>query len=141
MHTSIQYLECAVHYAWTIIQLHENANYNSCNQLPTYILQLPTFICSEKNYLQGSMYPLGFLYSNMCTTFFDHYLCKWNTFKYLHNLPFQSDNGAPLMCLDNEGSWKLMGIQSKEGECLTKSHPDVFTSISVLNDWISKSIS
>ena len=22
------------------------------------------------------------------------------------------------MCLDKKGSWKLMGIQSKEGECL-----------------------
>jgi len=52
----------------------------------------------------------------------------------------KADNGAPLMCLDPSGYWKLMGIQSKEGECLTKSHPDVFASISAVNDWISKTV-
>ena len=140
MHTSIQYLECDVHYAWTIIQLHENANCNSCNQF-TYNLLL-SFLKRITCKVQCNL-PLGFLYSNMCTTFFQHHMYIGNEIPstQTHHLPFQSDNGAPLMCLDNEGSWKLMGIQSKEGECLTKSHPDVFTSISVLNDWISKSIS
>jgi secreted trypsin-like serine protease len=50
------------------------------------------------------------------------------------------DTGAPLMCLNSEGSWKLTGILSHEGECLTKSHPDVFTSTVALNEWISKTI-
>merc|ERR550519_2738787 len=31
-------------------------------------------------------------------------------------------NGAPLMCLDSAGSWKLSGILSHEGECLNRSH-------------------
>ena len=53
---------------------------------------------------------------------------------------FQHDTGAPLMCLDSAGSWKLSGILSHEGECLTRSHPDVFTSVVELSDWISKTI-
>jgi len=50
------------------------------------------------------------------------------------------DTGAPLMCLDSAGSWKLSGILSHEGECLNRSHPDVFTSVVELSDWISKTI-
>merc|ERR1712218_160917 len=52
----------------------------------------------------------------------------------------RDDTGAPLMCLDSEGAWKLVGILSREGECLTRSHPDVFTSAIDLNGWISKTI-
>lgn len=44
------------------------------------------------------------------------------------------------MCLGEGGAWKLVGILSHEGECLTKSHPDVFTSIVDLSGWISKTI-
>ena len=44
------------------------------------------------------------------------------------------------MCLDSAGSWKLSGILSHEGECLTRSHPDVFISVVELGDWISKTI-
>jgi len=52
----------------------------------------------------------------------------------------KGDTGAPLMCLDEAGSWKLVGILSREGECLAKSHPDVFTSTVNWNDWIAKTI-
>lgn len=50
----------------------------------------------------------------------------------------KNDIGSPLMCMDGNGSWKLHGILSHEGECLKRSHPDVFTSIVDLSDWISK---
>jgi hypothetical protein len=44
------------------------------------------------------------------------------------------------MCLDAQGSWKLTGILTREGECLTRSHPDVFTSMIGLGDWIAKTL-
>ena len=45
------------------------------------------------------------------------------------------------MCLDEpSNSWKLYGVLSKEGECLSPSHPDIFASISDVNDWIGNTI-
>ena len=52
---------------------------------------------------------------------------------------FQEDVGAPLMCLDGvSGTWFLHGIMSREGECLPKSHPDVFADTSLSLNWIEK---
>ena len=56
-------------------------------------------------------------------------------------LSFQSGFGAPLMCLEEpSNSWKLYGVMSREGECLKISHPDVFASISAVNEWIAQTI-
>ena len=61
----------------------------------------------------------------------------------IYNL--QSDFGAPLMCSDDNGIWKLHGILSREGECvdpnsnaITRAHPDVFTDIQALTPWIEQ---
>ena len=43
------------------------------------------------------------------------------------------------MCLDGvSGTWFLHGIMSREGECLPKSHPDVFADTSLSLNWIEK---
>ena len=62
--------------------------------------------------------------------------------KFFSSLNFlQNDTGAPLMCLSSiNRTWNLVGILSHEGECLNRSHPDVFTSTVDLIGWISKTI-
>ena len=35
------------------------------------------------------------------------------------------------MCLNEQGVWQLHGVLSREGECRTRPHPDVFASISL----------
>ena len=56
-------------------------------------------------------------------------------------LLLQGDFGAPLMCLDEaNNSWVLYGVLTREGECLKKSHPDIFASISVAKEWIEETI-
>lgn len=43
------------------------------------------------------------------------------------------------MCLDTVSeTWFLHGIMSREGECLPKSHPDVFADTSLSLTWIEK---
>ena len=43
------------------------------------------------------------------------------------------------MCLNEaNNSWTLYGVLTAEGECLEKSHPDVFASISSAREWITR---
>ena len=56
------------------------------------------------------------------------------------HLFLQRDKGAPLMCLNEQGVWQLHGVLSREGECRTRPHPDVFASISLAKTWIENVI-
>ena len=49
---------------------------------------------------------------------------------------FQGDFGAPLMCSNTEGVWQLHGLLSHEGVCRTLGHPDIFTGVPEIRDWI-----
>ena len=53
---------------------------------------------------------------------------------------FQRDQGAPLMCLDDNGVGQLQGVLSREGECQLKPHPDVFASVPAAKAWIENVI-
>ena len=44
------------------------------------------------------------------------------------------------MCLNEQGVWQLHGVLSREGECHTRPHPDVFASISLSKTWIENVI-
>ena len=45
------------------------------------------------------------------------------------------------MCSDDEGRWSLYGTLTHEGECQTpRAHPDVYTSIPDLAEWIYHTI-
>ncbi|XP_059087238.1 uncharacterized protein LOC131883724 isoform X1 [Tigriopus californicus] len=50
----------------------------------------------------------------------------------------RDDIGAPMMCNDSEGVWKLYGILNHEGVCRNVPHPDVYTSIPVHRSWIDQ---
>ena len=52
--------------------------------------------------------------------------------------------GAPLMCADRDGVWRLFGLLRGEGACLggSRTHPDLFVDMAnaVIADWIRNTI-
>jgi len=55
-------------------------------------------------------------------------------------LNFQNDEGAPLMCINEEGVWELQGLLTYHSHCGRGLHPSIFISVSPLRQWIDLTV-
>jgi secreted trypsin-like serine protease len=51
-----------------------------------------------------------------------------------------SDSGGPLQCQMSDNRWYQIGIISWSYRCAAPGVPDVFTKVSLFNDWIENTI-
>jgi len=52
----------------------------------------------------------------------------------------KNESGAPLLCRNSEGFWELYGVLTREGQCLSRPLPDLFSSILKFKSWIDNTV-
>ncbi|XP_043679037.1 microtubule-associated protein futsch-like isoform X1 [Vespula pensylvanica] len=118
--------------------------------LPTYPIQ-PNDVCVSVGWrfpVNGELdlqqynefLPMPMYDSNECntTSHYAGFITKYNICVGLSNIDKElcyNDEGAPLMCESESGSWKIQGLLSHHNKC-SRGHPAIYSSLEPALDWL-----